>query len=64
VEAHAAEIWQLVQDPMTHVYLAGMEKIVARFDATMARAAGSAEAWQAAKQQLMDEKRWSQLIYQ
>lgn len=64
VAAHAGEIWQLIQDPKTHVYLAGMEKIVDKFDATMAQAAGSAEAWEAAKQQLQAEKRWSQLIYQ
>lgn len=64
VEAHAAEIWQLVQDPRTHVYLAGMEKIVEKFDATMALAAGSAEAWAAARQRLQEENRWSQLLYQ
>lgn len=63
IEAQAAEVWQLIQDPKTHVYLAGMEKIVSVFEQTMARAAGSAEAWQAAKQRLMDEHRWSQLTY-
>lgn len=63
VEAHAETIWRLIQDPKTHVYLAGMEKIVENFDNTMARAAGSANAWQAAKQRLVDEKRWAQLIY-
>jgi len=64
VEAHAAEIWQLIQAPKTHVYLAGMEKIVDKFDATMAQAAGSSQAWETAKQQLQQDKRWSQLIYQ
>lgn len=63
IEAQSAEVWQLIQDPKTHVYLAGMEKIVRVFEQTMARAAGSAEAWQAAKQRLMDEHRWSQLTY-
>lgn len=64
ITGQAAEIWQLVQDPKTHVYLAGMDKIEAVFEETMARAAGSAEAWETAKQRLMDEKRWSQLTYQ
>ena len=64
IEAHAADIWTLVQDPKTHVYLAGMEKVVDKFEATMAKAAGSVEAWQNAKQQLVEQKRWSQLVYQ
>lgn len=64
VEAHAAEIWPLIQDPKTHVYLAGMDKVVPVFEETMAGAAGSMEAWQAAKQRLMDARRWSQLTYQ
>jgi ferredoxin--NADP+ reductase len=64
IEAHTAEIWALIQAPKTHVYLAGMDKVVPVFEATMARAAGSMETWQAAKQRLMDEKRWSQLTYQ
>ena len=64
VEAHAGDIWKLIQDPKTHVYLAGIEKIVDKFDATMAKAAGSADAWETAKQQLQTDKRWSQLVYQ
>ncbi|MEW6677723.1 MAG: FAD-binding oxidoreductase [Pseudomonadota bacterium] len=64
VEAHASEIWQLIQDPKTHVYLAGMEKIADKLDAIMAQAAGTAETWQAARQQLLDEKRWAELLYQ
>lgn len=63
IEAHGAEIWALVQDPKTHVYLAGMEKVVDKFDAVMAQVAGSKEAWQAARQQLVEEGRWSQLVY-
>lgn len=63
LEAHVDGIWQLVQDGKTHVYLAGIEKIVANFDRIMAGKAGSDEAWQAIKQQLIDDQRWSQLIY-
>ncbi len=63
IEAHGAEIWALVQDPKTHVYLAGMEKVVDKFDAVMAQVAGSKEAWQAAKQELVEDGRWSQLVY-
>jgi len=63
IEDHAAEIWALLQDPKTHVYLAGIKKIAAAFDASMARMAGSETQWEAFKQTLIDDKRWSELTY-
>jgi ferredoxin--NADP+ reductase len=63
VEDHAAEIWHLLQNPKTHVYLCGMKKIAAAFDASMAQMAGSESQWQAFKQTLIDDKRWSELTY-
>ena len=63
VESHASEIWALLQDPKTHVYLAGMKKIAAAFDASMASMAGSDTQWQDFKQTLIDDKRWSELTY-
>lgn len=63
VESHAGEIWALLQDPKTHVYLAGMKKIAAAFDASMASMAGSDTQWQDFKQTLIDDKRWSELTY-
>jgi ferredoxin--NADP+ reductase len=63
VEANASEVWKLVQDEKTCVYLAGMKKIVDSLDQAMAKAAGSAEAWQAVKQRLVQDRRWSELTY-
>jgi len=63
VEAHSAEIWDMLQDEKTHVYLAGMKKIATAFDASMAKLAGSDTQWQAVKQGLIDAKRWSELTY-
>ncbi|MFA5082946.1 MAG: FAD-binding oxidoreductase [Hydrogenophilaceae bacterium] len=63
VEAHDQAIWQLIQDPKTHVYLAGMAKVAAAFEAAMVGVAGSPEAWQAARQRLVDEGRWAELTY-
>lgn len=64
VAGHAAEIWQLVQEPNTHVYLAGMKKIAAALDDTLAQAAGSRQRWIETRQRLVDERRWSELTYQ
>lgn len=63
IEGNAAEIWNLLQDPKTHVYLSGMKKIAAAFDASMAQMAGSDAQWEAIKQTLIDDKRWSELTY-
>ena len=63
VEAHSAEIWKLIQNDKTHVYLAGMKKIADAFDKSMGKVAGSDEQWQSVKQRLMDERRWSELTY-
>jgi ferredoxin--NADP+ reductase len=61
---NATDIWALLQDPKTHVYLAGMKKVARAFDAAMIQAAGSEAGWQQAKQALIDGKRWSELTYQ
>lgn len=63
IEDNAKEIWALLQDPKTHVYLAGMKKIAAAFDASMAGMAGSETQWNTVKQGLIDSQRWSELTY-
>jgi ferredoxin--NADP+ reductase len=63
VEDNATEVWKLVQDEKTCVYLAGMKKIADSLDQAMAKAAGSAEAWQTVKQRLVRDRRWSELTY-
>ena len=63
LEEHAAEVWDLLCSPDTHVYLAGMKKIASAFEASMAKLAGSEEQWQAIKQGLIDDRRWSELTY-
>ncbi len=63
VEAHAAEILERMRQPKTHVYLAGMKKIAATLDDTLARAIGSRQDWDGLKQRLIEEGRWSELTY-
>ena len=57
------EVWNLVQAPNTHVFLAGLGKIAQVLDKVMSERAGSAEAWQALKQGMIQQGRWSELIY-
>lgn len=60
---HAAEVWDLICSPKTHVYVAGMKKVDQAFEAAMSALAGSAEQWQAIKRGLVDERRWTELTY-
>ncbi len=63
IQANVGEVWSLIQEPKTHVFLAGLGKIAQVFDRIMGERAGSPEAWHRIKQRLIQEKRWSELIY-
>jgi ferredoxin--NADP+ reductase len=63
LQDNVAEAWSMIQDPKTYVFLAGTDKIVAALDKVMAAKAGSEEQWQRIKQQVVEEKRWSELVY-
>jgi len=63
LEENVDEAWSLIRQPNTYVFLAGLGKIAQVFDKVMSKRAGSADAWQSLKQGLIDEKRWSELIY-
>lgn len=60
---NSGEIWDLINDPKTHVFVAGLGKVAAALDRTLISLAGSEEAWKRLKKTLIDEKRWSELIY-
>jgi ferredoxin--NADP+ reductase len=60
---NAEDALHLINDPNTHVFLSGLGKIAAVFDKVMAERVGSAEKWTAIKQTMIDEGRWSELIY-
>lgn len=60
---NSEEAWALIQQPNTHVFLAGLEKIALVFDRVMSGRAGSPDVWQDIKQRMIAEGRWSELIY-
>ena len=63
IEAHGREVWDLVQDPNTYVFVAGLDRIEKALDGVMSRIAGSEERWAEQKSRLRDEDRWSELLY-
>lgn len=63
LKSNAAEAWALIQGPKTYVFVSGLGKIAAVLDKVMAEQAGSPEVWQALKMRLIEQRRWSELIY-
>lgn len=63
LEDNAEEIWELMQDPGTHVYLAGLPKTAQDFYKVMAKMAGSEARWRWMREEMIEQQRWSELLY-
>jgi sulfite reductase alpha subunit-like flavoprotein len=63
IEQHAAEVWEMVRMPNTHVFIAGTESMWPQVEKSLEKLAGSPEAWHAVRQTLMDSGRWSAVLY-
>ncbi|HFD78852.1 MAG TPA: oxidoreductase [Gammaproteobacteria bacterium] len=63
LEDNAEEIWELIQDPRTYVYLAGRPETAEEFHRVMEHKAGSAERWRCIRDELASQGRWSELLY-
>jgi len=58
-----AELWLLLGDPKTCVYVAGLEKTIAELDGLFTELAGSPEKWRRRKAELIAGRRWVELVY-
>lgn len=63
IRENAKEVWELIQDPKTYVYVSGLSKLEEKLDKILSELAGSAERWSALKQDLTTTGRWSTLFY-
>ena len=57
------EIWTLLSDVKTYVYVAGLEKMRDELDSVFAGIAGSKEKWARRKAELAAGDRWVELLY-
>jgi ferredoxin--NADP+ reductase len=57
------ELWGLLAEPKTYVYVAGLEAMRDQLDAVFSGLAGSETRWARRKAELMAGKRWVELIY-
>ncbi len=60
---HQIEVWEMINDPKTHVYIAGLREAAGKFEKAMIAMAGSAQAWSGKRKQLIEEKRYAELLY-
>ena len=63
IESRGAELWRLMGNPSTYVYVAGLESIRERLDKVFAKIAGSEERWVRRKAELEAGGRWVELLY-
>ena len=63
MHARGEELCELLSDPKTYVYLAGLEKIRDELDDVLAEVAGSNQRWFHWKADLEAENRWIELLY-
>ncbi len=61
--AEKSEMWSLLCDRKTYVYVAGLKEIAAVLDKTLASMAGGEEKWVERKRQMVSEGRWTELLY-
>jgi ferredoxin--NADP+ reductase len=57
------ELWSMLSDAKTYVYVAGLQKMRDNLDAALATVAGSPERWARRKAELSAGKRWVELLY-
>ena len=62
-ETRSDEIWTMLLDSKTYVYVAGLMQIRDELDAEFAKIAGSAEKWARRKAELEAGNRWIELLY-
>ena len=63
LEDNAEAIWELMQDPKTRVYIAGLPKTAEDFYSAMANVAGSSARWRWTREEMIEQGRWSELLY-
>jgi ferredoxin--NADP+ reductase len=57
------ELWKLLEQPNTYVYVAGLEKMRDELDEAFTEIAGSEDKWARRKAELVAGGRWVELLY-
>lgn len=57
------EVWAMLMEPRTHVYIAGPEALLPLVESPLSAAAGSVERWAEKRAQMAAEGRWHEVLY-
>jgi len=63
IEQNAAEVWEIVNSPDCRVYVAGMKQMLDMIANAMVNIAGSPDAWEAKRNELVAAGRWLEVLY-
>lgn len=63
IEQRAEEIWKMLSDGHTYVYIAGLKQIRDALDELFSTMSGSADGWAKLKGELVEQGRWAELLY-
>ena len=63
VTSMAEEIWSMLSDEHTYVYIAGLKQIRDALNDLFSAMSGSANGWAKLKGELIEQGRWVELLY-
>jgi ferredoxin--NADP+ reductase len=61
---NAREVWEMIQEPKTYVYVAGLAEAEQKFEEAMSVIAGSEQAWRRKRQELISKQRYAELLHE
>ena len=63
LDQHASEIKEMLQDPQTHIFIAGPQAMLGQVENSFERIVGNTEDWPTLYKHLLDSGRWNQVLY-
>lgn len=60
---NAAEVWEMLQKPTTHLYLAGVGDMQSSIERALGEIAGSASVWSKTREAMRAGDRWHEVLY-
>lgn len=63
LEERGAEVWSLMNDARTYVYIAGQERMGEALDKVFRKIVGDDELWERRKAEMVAGRRWAELLY-
>jgi ferredoxin--NADP+ reductase len=63
IEQNAAEVIEMIKNPKTHVFVAGVEVMLPAVEKALVAVAGSPAEWKKLKEELIASARWHELLY-